>query len=53
MIEPKHLKMAYWIMCRAIERDPSSPWAKEATDQWIRYCDLFEESGNSVKKVEQ
>ena len=29
--------MAYWIMCRAIEQDPNSAWAKEATDQWLRY----------------
>lgn len=31
--------MAYWIMRRAIERDPKSEWAKEATDQWLRYCE--------------
>ena len=31
--------MAYWIMRRAIERDPDSAWAKEATEQWLRYCE--------------
>jgi hypothetical protein len=31
--------MAYWIMRRAIERDPNSVWAKEATEQWFRYCE--------------
>lgn len=30
---------AYWIMRRAIERDPGSQWAKEATEQWFRYCE--------------
>lgn len=32
-------KLAYWIMRRAIERDPDSSWAREATEQWLRYCE--------------
>ena len=31
--------LAYWIMRRAIERDPNSAWAKEATEQWLKCCE--------------
>lgn len=33
------IKLAHWIMKRAIERDPNSNWAKEATEQWLKCCE--------------
>jgi hypothetical protein len=41
-------KMAYWIMRRAIDRNPNSAWAKEATDQWLHYCEKFEEKHSAA-----